>query len=68
MPCFQTSVERLMAPSRTLPAKVPMSNGRIVNEQAILEIVDQLRTTIPEEVKASRQIQQQKERIIAQGE
>jgi hypothetical protein len=44
-----------------------MSNGRIVNEVAILEIVDQLRTTIPEEVKASRQIQQQKERIIAQG-
>lgn len=56
-------LEKLVQESR----KVPMSNGRIVNEPAILEIVDQLRTTIPEEVKASRQIQQQKERIIAQG-
>jgi hypothetical protein len=56
-------LEKLVQESR----KVPMSNGRIVNELAILEIVDQLRTTIPEEVKAARQIQQQKERIIAQG-
>jgi cell division septum initiation protein DivIVA len=56
-------LEKLVQDSR----KVPMSNGRIVNEQSILEIVDQLRTTIPEEVKAARQIQQQKERIIAQG-
>ena len=56
-------LEKLVQESR----KVPMSNGRIVNEQAILEIVDQLRTTIPEEVKAARQIQQQKDRIIAQG-
>lgn len=47
--------------------KVPMSNNRIISEAAILELIDQMRTTIPEEVKAARLIQQQKERVLAQG-
>ena len=48
-------------------SKVPLTNSRMVSEPAILEIIDQLRTTIPEEVKAARQIQQQRDRVIAQG-
>ena len=56
-------LEKLVQDSR----KVPMTNGRLIEERALLEVIDQLRTTIPEEVKTARQIQQQKDRIIAQG-
>ncbi|MEP7198730.1 MAG: hypothetical protein ABI874_02825 [Chloroflexota bacterium] len=56
-------LEKLVQDSR----KVPVSNARLINEAAILEIIDQLRTTVPEEVKAARQIQQQKDRFMAQG-
>ncbi len=56
-------LEKLVQDSR----KVPMTSGRLIEERALLEIIDQLRTTIPEEVKTARQIQQQKDRIIAQG-
>jgi cell division septum initiation protein DivIVA len=56
-------LEKLVQDSR----KVPMTNGRLVNEIAVLELIDQLRTSIPEEVRAARQIQQQKDRVIAQG-
>jgi cell division septum initiation protein DivIVA len=47
--------------------KIPALNLRVVNEVEILEVIDQLRTTVPEEVKAARQIQGQKDRVIAQG-
>src|ERR1043165_8126599 len=56
-------LEKLVQDSR----KMPMSSNRIISEQAILELIDQMRTTIPEEVKAARVIQQQKERVLAQG-
>ncbi|MBI5877016.1 MAG: hypothetical protein HZB53_05135 [Chloroflexi bacterium] len=56
-------LEKLVQDSR----KMPLSNLRLIDEHAMLELVDQLRTTIPEEVKTARQIQQQKDRIIAQG-
>lgn len=56
-------LEKLVQDSR----KVPVSSARMINEAAILEIIDQLRTTVPEEVKAARQIQQQKDRVLAQG-
>lgn len=56
-------LEKLVQDSR----KVPMTSGRLIEERALLEIIDQMRTTIPEEVKTARQIQQQKDRIIAQG-
>ena len=56
-------LEKLVQESR----KVPMSSNRIISEAAILELIDQMRTTIPEEVKAARVIQQQKERVLAQG-
>ncbi len=44
-----------------------MSNVRMVNETEVLELIDQLRTTIPEEVKTAKLIQQQRDRVIAQG-
>ena len=56
-------LEKLVQESR----KVGILNARLIDEKAILEVIDQLRTTIPEEVKTARQIQQQKDRVIAQG-
>jgi len=56
-------LEKLVQESR----KVPVSNARIVNESAILELIDQMRTAIPEEVRNARQIQSQKDRVMAQG-
>ncbi len=56
-------LEKLVQESR----KMPLSRARVVNEAALLELIDQMRTSIPEEVRAARQIQQQKDRVIAQG-
>lgn len=56
-------LEKLVQESR----KLPLSKARVVNEAAVLELIDQMRTTIPEEVRVARQIQQQKDRVIAQG-
>jgi cell division septum initiation protein DivIVA len=44
-----------------------MTNARMIDEKEILDVIDQLRTTIPEEVRAAKQIQQQRDRVIAQG-
>ena len=46
---------------------MPMTNARMIDEKEIHDIIDQLRTTIPEEVRAAKQIQQQRDRVIAQG-
>jgi cell division septum initiation protein DivIVA len=56
-------LEKLVQDSR----KVPMTNARMIDEKELLDIIDQLRTTIPEEVRAAKQIQQQRDRVIAQG-
>ncbi|MCA1554368.1 MAG: hypothetical protein LC737_08320 [Chloroflexi bacterium] len=44
-----------------------MSNSRVVDEKTVLEIIDQMRTSVPEEVRVAKQIQQQRDRVIAQG-
>ena len=46
---------------------MPMTNARMIDEKEVLDIIDQLRTTIPEEVRAAKQIQQQRDRVMAQG-
>jgi hypothetical protein len=57
-------LENLLANSR----RMPLVNQIIVKESDILNIVDQLRTTIPDEIKQARRIIQDKERIIAQAQ
>ena len=54
-------LENLIAGSR----KMPLVNQIIVKETDILNIVDQLRTTIPDEIKQARRVIQDKERILA---
>src|SRR6266699_3130233 len=57
-------LENLIAGSR----RMPLVNQIMVKESDILNIVDQLRTTIPDEIKIARRIIQDKERILAQAQ
>jgi len=57
-------LENLIASSR----RMPLVNQIIVKEPEILNIIDQLRTTIPDEIKQARRIIQDKERILAQAQ
>jgi hypothetical protein len=55
-------LENLVASSR----KVPLTNQIMLKEADILSILDQMRTSIPDEIKQARRIIQDKERILAQ--
>ena len=57
-------LENLIAGSR----RMPLVNQIMIKESDILNIVDQLRTTIPDEIKVARRIIQEKERILAQAQ
>lgn len=57
-------LENLIANSR----RMPLVNQIILKEGDILNIVDQMRTSIPDEVKQARRIIQEKERILAQAQ
>ena len=57
-------LENLIAGSR----RMPLVNQVMIKESDILNIVDQLRTTIPDEIKMARRIIQEKERILAQAQ
>ena len=46
----------------------PFTNDTIVNEDRFLELIDQLRIAIPDEVKKAQQVVTQKERYLAQAQ
>ncbi len=46
---------------------VPFSAKRMIDEDECLDIIDQMRVAIPEEIKQSRRISQDKDRILAQA-
>ena len=48
--------------------RVPISGLRMVDEERALELIDQMRITVPEEVKKAKRIQQEKDRIMAQAQ
>lgn len=47
--------------------RVPMSAYLMVNEDKIYNIVDQLRITVPDEIKRANRIESEKDRILAQA-
>jgi cell division septum initiation protein DivIVA len=47
--------------------RFPLSAYLMVNEDEVFNIVDQMRVTIPEEVKRASRIEAEKERILAQA-
>lgn len=57
-------LEELFNESRALP----FTHNVIVDEDRMLDIIDQMRIAIPEEVKKAQQLLNQSERIIAQAE
>jgi hypothetical protein len=57
-------LENLVSSSR----RMPLVNQVLIKETDILNIIDQMRTTIPEEIKQARRIIQEKERILAQAQ
>lgn len=46
---------------------MPLTSNRIVNETLFLNIIDQMRISIPAEIKKGKRIQQERERLIAQA-
>ncbi len=57
-------LENLLASS----PKMPLFNQLLVKESEILNIIEQMRTSIPDEIKLARRIIQEKERILAQAQ
>jgi cell division septum initiation protein DivIVA len=47
---------------------IPLSHKLMVDEDRVLEIIDQMRVSIPEEVKKSQQVLAQRDRIMAQAQ
>ncbi len=47
---------------------IPLTHNVIVDEDKFLDIIDQMRITIPEEVKKAQKIYSEKERILAQAQ
>jgi cell division septum initiation protein DivIVA len=47
---------------------IPLTNETVVNEERFLELIDQLRIAIPDEVKKAQQVVGQKERYLAQAQ
>jgi vacuolar-type H+-ATPase subunit H len=57
-------LEELFNESRT----VPFTRNVVVDEDKMLDLIDQMRVTIPEEVKKAQQLVVQKDRIMAQAQ
>lgn len=47
---------------------IPLTHNVIVDEDRFLEIIDQMRISIPEEVKKAQQILAQRDRLLAQAQ
>jgi cell division septum initiation protein DivIVA len=47
---------------------IPLTNETVVNEERFLELIDQLRIAIPDEVKKAQQVISQKDRLLAQAQ
>lgn len=46
-------------------SRVPLTSRTLVNEQEILDILDQIRVSIPEELKAARRLTEDRDQVIA---
>lgn len=47
---------------------IPLTRSVVVDEDRFLEIIDQMRISIPEEVKKAQSLESQKDRILAQAQ
>ena len=47
---------------------IPFSSAVIVSESVFLDIIDQMRISVPEEIKQARRLQQEREKVIAEAQ
>lgn len=47
--------------------KLPMTNNAVLDQAALLDLIDQLRVAIPEEVKQARRINQESDRVLGRA-
>jgi cell division septum initiation protein DivIVA len=47
--------------------RIPFSSNVVVHEHAFLDIIDQMRISIPEEVRQARRTEAERERVLAQA-
>jgi hypothetical protein len=57
-------LEQTLAESR----RIPLTANLIVDEDRVFNIIDQLRVTLPEEVKKAGRVEAEKDRILAQAQ
>jgi cell division septum initiation protein DivIVA len=57
-------LEQVLAESR----RIPLSANLIVDEDRLFNIIDQMRVSIPEEVKRANRVEAEKDRILAQAQ
>lgn len=48
--------------------RMPLSAYLVINEDDFLDVIDQMRTAIPQEIKDGERVQSERDRIIAQAE
>jgi cell division septum initiation protein DivIVA len=48
--------------------RMPLSTYLVINEDDFLDVVDQMRTAIPQEIKEGEKVQAERDRIVAQAE
>ena len=49
-------------------SKVPFTSRTLVDEQEVLDILDQIRMSIPEELKAARRVSQERDQVLADAQ
>jgi len=47
---------------------MPLSAYLVINEDDFLDVIDQMRTAIPKEIKEAERIQREQERVVAQAQ
>lgn len=48
--------------------RIPLTSAVIVDEGTFLDIIDQMRISIPEEIKQAKRLQQERENVIAEAQ
>jgi hypothetical protein len=48
--------------------RMPLSAYLVINEDDFLDVIDQMRTAIPKEIKEAERVQRERERLVAQAE
>jgi cell division septum initiation protein DivIVA len=49
-------------------SRLPLTSRTLVDEPEILDIIDQIRLSMPEEIKAARRLTQEREKVIADAQ